>query len=918
MTTESQSIGTARVDVVIDHTKAEAGVKAMGQTLTNFSVEAQKQYAALSATERRRVDSLIKQADTLGLTRKEQIAYNAQLRTSGPLLDEINRKLAVNAARAQVSAQQFNTLGTSSKQAQAALRGVPAQITDIVTALQGGQNPLTVFLQQGGQLRDMFGGFVPAGRALLGTLSGLINPLTVLGGASVALFVAWKQGEDQTDAFNRALIQTGNYADTTAERLGNLAQEMDGLDGVTTRSAAAALAQVVATGRFTGEQLEMVATSAELMRVTTGQAIDATIAEFERIAKDPVDAILELNSKYHFLTQSQLDQIQTLKEQGREQEAVTEAMRVYADTIAERAPEVEKNLGLVSTALRAIKDGAGEAWDGVVNGIQRADREAKQGLTSLGQFLTRISQFQGSGATAPWALMSGFGGGPAATPASASPARTGAVDSAAAKKAIEDRKKAQDEFDRLAVSNLSKREKLEREITEIKQLGVKAGKSQAAIDEQIAAARARYAESEAKSRKKKETDPTEALLSRIRQQVALNEEQAKSEDTLTTSERLRVQVQEELDRIGGKVTAGRRQEIAAALEQLKATDALATAQKTETKLKQDLVRLNAQLQATEDNRRAANEIELMQFGRGSEAVTFARRRLDIEREYTDGLKQLRDRGVAEDSESWRVQEQALRDSRDRMLVDEASFFEQRSAMMGDWKNGALAALADFAAASANVAGRVYDGITSAAGALEQSLARSLRKGKIDVTDFLETVGDELAKFYSRQAVQGLLNLVTGFFTGGATAGSSWGQANGIGAPIQVGGATVNAKGNVYDSPSLSRYSNGVYNTPQFFKFAKGGVGVFAEAGEEAIMPLRRGKDGKLGVVASGGSGTPSIEVNVTKIGNGDGEPTVELLQQHGKMIVNIALNEATRQLATRGSPMNNAMKEGLNAGAQYG
>lgn len=916
MTTESQSIGTARVDIVVDHTKAEAGVESMRQRLTSFTTEAQKQYAALSATERRRVDSLIKQAETLGMTRAEQIAYNAQLRTSGPLLDEINRKLAVNAARAQVSSQQFNSLGMSSKQTQAALRGVPAQLTDIVTALQGGQNPLTVFLQQGGQLRDMFGGFVPAGRALLGTLSGLINPLTILGGASAALFVAWKQGEEQTEAFNRALIQTGNYADTTAERLGDLAQEMDNLDGVTTRSASAALAQVVATGRFTGEQLQMVAMSAELMRVTTGKAIDETIAEFERIAKDPVDAILELNSKYHFLTQSQLDQIQSLEDQGRAQEAVTEAMRVYANTIGERAPEMAANLDTISKSLNWIKTGAADAWDAVVGGMQRADRQAKEGLSSLSQFLTRLTQFQGaSGGAAPFAFMAGFGG--VTVPAKAAP-RASAVDSAAAKKAIEDRKKAQEEFDRLAVSNLSKREKLEREISEIKQLGVKAGKNQAAIDEQIAAARARYAESEAKSRKKKETDPTEALLARIRQQVALNEEQAKSEDTLTTSERLRVQVQEELERIGGKVTAGRRQEIAAALEQLQATDALATAQKNETKLKQDLLRLNAQLQATEDNRRAANEIELMQYGRGSDALLFARRRLDIEREYTDGLKQLRDRGVAEDSESWKVQEQALRDSRDRMLTDEASFFEQRATMMGDWKNGALAALEDFAAASANVAGRVYDGITSAAGALEQSIARSLRKGKLDLTDFLETVGDELAKFYARQAVQGLLNLVTGFFTGGATAGSSWGQANGIGAPIQVGGATVNAKGGVYDSPSLSRYSNGVYNTPQFFKFAKGGVGVFGEAGEEAIMPLRRGKDGKLGVVAAGGGGTPSIEVNVTKIGNGDGEPTVELLQKHGKMIVNIALNEATRQLATRGSPMNNAMKEGLNAGAQHG
>ncbi|WP_459579158.1 phage tail tape measure protein, partial [Enterobacter asburiae] len=61
-----------------------------------------------------------------------------------------------------------------------------------------------------------------------------------------------------------------------------------------------------------------------------------------------------------------------------------------------------------------------------------------------------------------------------------------------------------------------------------------------------------------------------------------------------------------------------------------------------------------------------------------------------------------------------------------------------------------------------------------------------------------------------------------------------------GTAIQNAGAnfTFNAKGNVYDSPSLSAYSNGVFQTPQLFAFAKG-AGIFGEAGPEAIMPLTR-------------------------------------------------------------------------------
>ena len=87
------------------------------------------------------------------------------------------------------------------------------------------------------------------------------------------------------------------------------------------------------------------------------------------------------------------------------------------------------------------------------------------------------------------------------------------------------------------------------------------------------------------------------------------------------------------------------------------------------------------------------------------------------------------------------------------------------------------------------------------------------------------------------------------------------------------GITANAKGGVYDDPSLSRYSNGVYSSPQFFsfggrsQFAKGGV--FAEAGPEAIMPLTRDSNGRLGVKAEGAGGA-GVQVGVSVTVNADG------------------------------------------------
>jgi phage-related minor tail protein len=103
---------------------------------------------------------------------------------------------------------------------------VPAQITDIVSGLATGQRPLSVLLQQGGQLKDMFGGIVPAAKALGSSLFALINPATLLAGAAVALFAAWKSGSDEQVAFQKAIINTGNYAGYTAQQLQGLSQEL--------------------------------------------------------------------------------------------------------------------------------------------------------------------------------------------------------------------------------------------------------------------------------------------------------------------------------------------------------------------------------------------------------------------------------------------------------------------------------------------------------------------------------------------------------------------------------------------------------------------------------------------------------------------------------------------------------------------
>ncbi|HCT4953484.1 TPA: phage tail tape measure protein [Citrobacter freundii] len=97
--------------------------------------------------------------------------------------------------------------------------------------------------------------------------------------------------------------------------------------------------------------------------------------------------------------------------------------------------------------------------------------------------------------------------------------------------------------------------------------------------------------------------------------------------------------------------------------------------------------------------------------------------------------------------------------------------------------------------------------------------------------------------------------IGGSLFGGAASASTGTAISSFGSSF-----SFNEKGGVYDSPSLSAYSNGIYDSPTLFAFAKG-AGVFGEAGPEAIMPLAKTTDGTLGVRALGDPGSSGGGMN---------------------------------------------------------
>ena len=287
-----------------------------------------------------------------------KVGYDGKELSSG--IDHSRRKLSELA-----QATQQNEM--SAKAMSAALRGVPAQFTDIVVALQSGQRPITVLLQQGGQLKDMFSGAVPAAKALGGYILGLINPLTITLTVATALGAAWYKGSQEADEFARALILTGNAAGTTVERLSQMRDAVAAATGATKGAAAEAITELASTGKVAESAMQGAAEAAVAMSRALGISVSDTVKEFNELGKSPAQAIRKLNEQYNFLHASQLQQIDDLEAVGLKTEAAQKAQELFGDALKSMASEAQQNLGYVERAWLAVKDAVKSTADAIAS-----------------------------------------------------------------------------------------------------------------------------------------------------------------------------------------------------------------------------------------------------------------------------------------------------------------------------------------------------------------------------------------------------------------------------------------------------------------------------------------------------------------------------------------------------------------------
>lgn len=109
--------------------------------------------------------------------------------------------------------------GQSAAQTAFAMRMIPAQMTDIVVGLSTGQSPFMVLMQQGGQLKDMFGGIIPAIKGVSTYVMGLVNPYTVAAGAVGLLTYAVYQNRLEIEAATKIATTSLGANGDAAEHL---------------------------------------------------------------------------------------------------------------------------------------------------------------------------------------------------------------------------------------------------------------------------------------------------------------------------------------------------------------------------------------------------------------------------------------------------------------------------------------------------------------------------------------------------------------------------------------------------------------------------------------------------------------------------------------------------------------------------
>ncbi|WP_374424782.1 phage tail tape measure protein [Chromobacterium sp.] len=823
-----------------------------------------------------------------------------------------------------VSARQVR-VGLTAGEMSNAMRMLPAQFTDIATSLAGGQDPMLVLIQQGGQLKDSFGGVGPAAKAMATYVLGLVTPLTVTAAAFAAIGYEIYRVNEQFKAFNVAMAATNYFSGMTEQQFAMLAEKISATGLASSAMAKEIASGLTLSGKYSAETIEKMSVAIVQYAEVTGKKSQEVSGKLSSMFEDPLKAAKDLDEQFHIMSYTEQEYVKQLVEAGKQQEAVQFTLDKLTDRL--KGPAAEALTWYTSL------------WNKLVSAMDAAEikRRRDAAIDAIQQTMGPSSNLTHLEARAKAEAI--YESDQRAISSAARREAERLQDAARGKEQAAFLDKEHEKFKSKAQERLDFAKKIREAETEaaaaakgltLAQLKAYNDKTIAAFNEQHKDPGGRKSSAFGKAEDREVADlrarieAENQIAGAMRQNGAAYEKMTEGAklalkfrqqegvavtDAAKANLRLRASLADEL---------GYRQELTKALmEQISVQKALDEADQRragEQDLQSEDVRKQLEFltmnMAQREKAQAAWEAEKETKRQLLDLqIKLNQARADEAAASTPGAKAVRSK-IVDDLEG----EKRLLQMEGAKKVEAAvQAVNDRLAMGSNWVVSSRRALEDYADNAINIADEVGAAWTRGMGGMEDALTKFVMTGKSSFKDLANSIIEDMIRIQIRQSITGpLAQALPGLLSF---------TRSGPPAPIEAG--TVMASGGawlrgVQMFANGGAFTNSIVSKPTAFSHA-GGLGVMGEAGPEAIMPLTRDAAGRLGVRTAGNAGAaPSVDVQVNVINQSSqplqaqqqGQPRID---QFGKVIIDMIVTDVRR-----GGPVSSTMEAayGLRRGGR--
>lgn len=790
--------------------------------------------------------------------------------------------------------------GATAKQAAAALRLLPAQFTDIAVSLASGQSPLTVFLQQGGQIKDMFGGIGPAFSAVGRYALGLVNPVTTAAAAFGGLAYAFYDSEKNASAFAKALYAGNGAIGISASEMQKLATQAGLLTG-NLGDARDAVIALGASGNVSETQLKNLGEAAGAIAQYTGKGAADVAKDLVSIGDNASDAAAKLSDKYGLITAAQYDVIKGLDDQGEHQKALDALSESLNQNAQNRLKQYRESLSQVERDWLDIGNAISTAYSKVRSELfpglndQIAQLERIQKTRQDGGFLGGVSNLFSFGDNSNEAIKQQLDGlYKIRDGLNANAAEQGEVNKAQ-QDYIQLSKSLDDQLSNVSPANrrADAIKKLKEQFLGLMEASARSGKqspllagveydgknfSGGAYDTLLQGIETRIKNPTMPRAKAYTDDAATRMLQQLREQQAALDGQLTTADKLTASQKAQLQFEQLITDLKTKsVLTVDQKSLFNAQDSIRAQLQKNVLLDDEIRKRQDLQKLQA-FQTTLDSKvtsqQSGYELQLTGLGQGSKARQQLQEQLRLQQEFERAQARIQEQYNRGDISKSLYDEEtkAQQDSYDKQFAQQKAQFERLDKERGNWLNGAGDAWADYTDAAKDASSQTYSLFTDALHGTEDALVNFVRTGKLSFSDLANSIINDLQRIVVEKSIAFALEGSSG--NGGLLAAMGI-QAASSSASLAASSSSLDtliatsglyAKGGAFASgfemfANGGSFANSIVSRPTAFGMGGGRLGIMGEAGPEAIMPLMRAPDGSLGVRTSGGGGNSSTTNN---------------------------------------------------------